>query len=376
MRKMFFSAMPIVLLLLPLFAHTSFLSPTKLLPNGGEFATRAAVEQPENEEVSRIHARIEEAKRLLAREGAPGAEEVRVAADDPLTSQLQVVTLSKDIYLKKDAEAVVSVAPGRQLHLRVARANGVNTAVHISDDAGRTLAPLVVQYPIKRDGAVSEIGYYSSVHPALESVELARDGRDYIHRMLNMASARLQQKGIQVAPQIVDTAERLCVVEHTDHKRFMTEDRAALFNEITTLYSLNARNTYRYSVSTAGAGGMIQMIPSTYKMVRERHPDAELTADFVTGMQDHANALEAMLLYMQDTWNDLLKRDEITSALGSGLATRAELLAAGYNSNPARLAGYIERGGNQWRTLIPSETQMYLQILAAVEANVPMNART
>jgi len=52
----------------------------------------------------------------------------------------------------------------------------------------------------------------------------------------------------------------------------MTEEHAALFNEITTLYSLNTRNTYRYSVSTAGAGGMIQMIPSTYKMVRNLHP--------------------------------------------------------------------------------------------------------
>jgi hypothetical protein len=376
MRKAFFSAMPIALLLLPLFAHNPFLFPARLLPNGGEFATSAAVEQPENEEVSRIHARIDEAKRLLAREGAPGAEEVRVAAEDPLTSQLQVLTLSKDIYLKKDAEAVVRVAPDRQLHLRVARANGVNTAVYISDDAGRTLAPLVVQYPIKRDGSISEIGYYSSVHPALESGELARDGRDYIHRMLNLAAARLQEKGISVAPQIIDTAERLCVVEHTDHKRFMTEEHAALFNEITTLYSLNTRNTYRYSVSTAGAGGMIQMIPSTYKMVRNLHPEAELTEDFVTGMRDHANALEAMLLYMQDTWNDLLKQDEIRSALESGLATRAELLAAGYNSNPARLAGYIERGGSEWRSLIPSETQMYLQILAAVEEHVPMNART
>jgi len=93
-------------------------------------------------------------------------------------------------------------------------------------------------------------------------------------------------------------------------------------------------------------------------------------------MRDHANAVEAMLLYMQDTWNDLLKQDEIRNALESGLATRAELLAAGYNSNPVRLAGYIERGGGEWRSLIPTETQMYLKILAAVEEHVPMNART
>jgi hypothetical protein len=117
------------------------------------------------------------------------------------------------------------------------------------------------------------------------------------------------------------------------------------------------------------------MIPSTYQMIRNLHPQAELNPDFVTGMRDHANALEAMLLYMQGTWNDLLKREQIRNALDAKLATKAELLAAGYNSNPARLAGYIERGGAGWRSLIPSETQMYLQIYAAVDSLVPMNAR-
>ena len=51
-----------------------------------------------------------------------------------------------------------------------------------------------------------------------------------------------------------DHSERLCHVEHTDHKRFLTEDSASLFDEIRTLYALNAGDTYRYSVSTAGAG--------------------------------------------------------------------------------------------------------------------------
>lgn len=367
--------MPIALLLLPLFAHNSFFLPATGLPLGGEFSTSAASERPENEEVSRVHANIEKAKQLLQKQAQPDNEEVRIAASDPTTSRLHVLTLSKEVFLKKDAEATIATSQDQKVHVRIVRANGVNTAVNIFDDAGRNLAPLVVQYPIIREGKLNEIGYYTSVHPALESTELARDGRDYIHRMLNLAADRLRQKGVIVEPSIIDSAERLCVVEHTDHKRFMNEDRGALFNEIATLYSLNARNTYRYSVSTAGAGGMIQMIPSTYQMIRKLHPQADLNPDFVAGMRDHANALEAMLLYMQGTWNDLLRREQIRNALDSKLATKAELLAAGYNSNPARLAGYIERGGSEWRTLIPSETQMYLRIYAAVDSLVPMNAR-
>jgi hypothetical protein len=74
---------------------------------------------------------------------------------------------------------------------------------------------------------------------------------------------------------------------------------------------------------------------------------------------------------LQDTWNELSRRDQIKQALAANLATQAELLAAGYNSNPMRLASYLEKGGDSWRTLIPAETQMYLQIYSAVDSLVP-----
>jgi hypothetical protein len=139
---------------------------------------------------------------------------------------------------------------------------------------------------------------------------------------------------------------------------------------------LNAGDTYRYSVSSAGAGGMVQMIPPTYEGIREQHPKAALKTDFVEGMRDHANATQAMLLYMQDTWDYLRRQEEVSAALEGGLATQAELLAAGYNSNPMRLPKYLARGGAAWRTLIPEETKMYLRIYAAVETNVDFDGRS
>lgn len=313
---------------------------------------------------------------MLAGQAGPAMDDVKIAADDTAARELHLLTIPKEVFLKKDAEAIAYTSRGKTVRLQVVRANGVNTAVNIFDDAGRSLAPLVVQYPIVREGAITEMAYYTSVHPALSSTELARDGRDYIHSMLNLAAERLKQKGMTIDPSIIDVAEHLCIVEHTDHKRFKTEDRGAIFNEITTLYSLNSRDTYRYSVSSAGAGGMIQMIPSTYQMIRNLYPQADLNPDFVSGMRDHRNALEAMLLYMQRTWDDLARQEEIKRALSTQLATKAELLAAGYNSNPARLNGYIKRGDGDWRNLIPTETQMYLQIYAAVDSLVPMNARS
>ena len=257
--------------------------------------------------------------------------------------------------------------------MRVIRANGVNTAITLGDaTTNESLIPLVVQFPIVRDGAVSEVAYYTSVHPALMSAELSSNGQSYIRTMLDRAAANLAAQGFTIPSDIVDIAEHLCVVEHTDHKRFMHENAGDLFPEILSLYALNQGNTFRYSVSTAGAGGMIQMIPKTYEAIRQSHPNAALNSDFVSGMRDHSNALKAMLLYMNDTWNGLANSSEVRDAVNSGIATKPELLAAGYNSNPTRLPRYLKEGGAGWRSLIPAETQMYLAIYGAVDKNLEL----
>ena len=112
------------------------------------------------------------------------------------------------------------------------------------------------------------------------------------------------------------------------------------------------------------------MIPKTYAAIREKHSNVTLEPDFVNGMQNHANALKAMLLYINDTWKFLQSQDEVQQALRSGAATKTELLAAGYNSNPYRLPNYLSNGGNGWRSQIPAETQMYLAIYQSVDSHV------
>ena len=122
--------------------------------------------------------------------------------------------------------------------------------------------------------------------------------------------------------------------------------------------------------SSAGAGGMIQMIARTYQGIRQQHVAVPLESDFVTGMRNHANALEAMLLYMNDTWTKLAESSEVQNALRNGIATKPELLAAGYNSNPGKLPTYLKNGGANWRTLIPAETQKYLSIYREVDRTI------
>jgi hypothetical protein len=301
---------------------------------------------------------------------------ITVAALDLSSSKIHLITLPKENFLTKQGEFSVVSSQGAPLTLRVVRANGVNTAVTVFDGTGRALMPLVVEFPIEKGGVYRETAYYTSAHPGLLSPELTLTGKYYVRNMLDLAAKRLREKGAFISPQIVNVAERLCIVEHIDHERFRAENRQALYEEIYSLYALNGFDTYRYSVSSAGAGGMVQMIPWAYNLIRQRHPAVGLTPDFVTGMRNHTNALQAMLLYMQDTWNDLNANEDVRAALASKTATPAELLAAGYNSNAAKLPSYLRRGGDSWRTLIPRETQMYLQIYKSFESLVPLKART
>ena len=322
----------------------------------------------------------QEAERLLrsrstATASTPNISWVTIAALDQDSSQIHLLALPKDTLLTRGAEVQITSNAGMPLRLRIHRPNYVNTQVVVSDLAGRQLTPLVIEYPIEKFGRFREMAYYTSAHPSLLTPELVKNGQNYVRTMLDLATRRLKEKSKIIAPEIVDIAERLAIVEHVDHQRFRTESRADLYNEVYALFALNELNTYRYSVSSAGAGGMVQMIPSTYQMIRRLHPSVGLNPDFVAGMRNHGNALEAMLLHMQDNWNQLALNEDVLEAMRQNWATQTELVAAGYNSNSARLPGYIRRGGANWRYLIPRETQMYHQIYKSFEGLVPLKSR-
>lgn len=331
-----------------------------------------------------IKSKIAEAKRQLQSrplstamvEGTAPTDYVRVAFNDSKTNHIDYLVLNKDAFLSIESEKIVSSEAGRQMRVRTIRGNGVNTPIVITDDTGEAQLPLMVQYPVVRNGQYMETAYYMSTHPGLVTPEVVNAGRYYVRNVIEIARDRLREKGIVIQPKLADIAERLATVEHVDHTRFRNEYHPNIYNDIFTLYALNEGQTYRYSVSSAGAGGMVQMIPSTYRMVRSWHPNVPLNPDFVEGMRNHVNASIAMLLYMQRTWNDLIASPTVANAFSTGIATQEQLMAAGYNSNPAKIAGYINRGGENWTSLIPRETKIYLQIYDSLEKNVPMTPRT
>ena len=332
---------------------------------------------------SQIKAKIAEAKRQMqtrplttALTEPPSISNlVRIAYYDWRDKKIDYIVISKDAFLTPNTLTTAISSNGRQMTQTTIRANGVNTPMVIKDETGQAHLPLLIQYPVEKAGRFVETAYYMSTHPGLVTPEVVSAGRFYVHNVIEIARDQLKNKGYFIQPKVADIAERLATVEHVDHLRFRTEFHPNIYNDIFTLYALNEGQTYRYSVSSAGAGGMVQMIPPTYRMVRSRYPNAALMPDFVEGMRNHVNATQAMLLYMQMTWNDLAASPTISSAMATGIATQEHLMAAGYNSNPAKLSGYINRGGESWTVLIPRETQIYLQIWDSLERAVSLAPR-
>lgn len=301
---------------------------------------------------------------------------VRIAFHDWKTQQIDYLVLSKPSFLQTKYDPSAMSANGKLITVHTIRANGVNTPIVLRDGTGQVHLPLLVQYPVEKGGRYTETAYYMSTHPGLVTPEIINAGKLYVRNTIEIAREKLRNRGIIIQPKIADMAERLALVEHVDPLRFRTEYHPNIYNDVFTLYALNEGQTYRYSVSSAGAGGMVQMIPSTYRMVRSRYFNVPLMPDFVEGMRDHVNASQAMLLYMQMTWNDLVASPTVSEALASGIATPEHLMAAGYNSNPAKLPGFINRGGPGWANLIPRETKIYLQIFDSIDRFVPMSPRT
>ena len=300
---------------------------------------------------------------------------VRIAFHDWNTNKIDYVVVPKPEFLRRTTEAVTRSEGGKFVRVQTIRGNGVNTPVIIWDQYNKPQLPLIVQYPIEKYGRFVEMAYYVSTHPGLVTPESVNAGKIYVRNVLDAARESLRKQGIFIQPKVVDIAERLALVEHVDHARFKNEFHLKIYNDVYTLYAFNRGQTYRYSVSRAGAGGMVQMIPSTYRMVRSKFYSVGLKPNFVEGMRDHLNASKAMLLYMQMTWNDLVGNQTVFNAMKNGIATQEQLMAAGYNSNPARLPRYIRRGGAGWTRLIPRETKMYLRIYKSVERFVPMTPR-
>ena len=238
----------------------------------------------------------------------------------------------------------------------VRRDNGINSNFACLKPAnGKVLA---VKYPISNEGnrfgpgdSVIE-SVYTPYSPEIRTREVIERGIEVQHGFIDEAYARLRERAVfsRAYPgrKIVDVVPKdvltvLLINEHIDPGAFESEGMAKpLAEEVLTIIGTNLEKAYAFSISPAGARGLVQMIPSTYYLIAKKYPEARISTNFASGMMDVVNAVVAQILLCDSDWQAIRARQDIN---GKRIGP---YLAAAYNGGVGRVLSYLEHGKNNW----------------------------
>ena len=248
---------------------------------------------------------------------------------------------------------------------------GVNPPFLVSSPPGWTVVAIRTVVKGSPDGVV-----YTPYSSALNVPELRQSGLEYLRLVTLAAYYDLRSKEIPsvhvdgaMVTEIagIDHQITLILTEQVGDKGFIEADdagRVALMNRVFTIIGMNRSRSYLYQRSRAKAGGMSQIIPSTYKGLRKNYPDAHMLADATIGRTDHVSAVRAMFLHADEEWREFKKSPDLVRKMRKDPAFNRAVLAAGYNASSRTVTNSYIACGENWRSdkcnLLPGETRRYV----------------
>jgi len=211
---------------------------------------------------------------------------------------------------------------------------------------------------------------YTPYSAEIDTLPVRKAGFDYLIRQIELALKDLKARKVRLAgfdglpADVLPThiALVLSVIEHIDPTRFKNCQKGrelALVREVLTIIGANTSNAYAYSKSPAGARGLFQLTPDTYRSLQKKYPRSGLRANFVSGCTDHINAAKASLLLFDSDLADLPR--ERLLVLGKNVRAVGRYLAAAYNCGPRRVVRSTSQCRDEWTCRLPEETRTYLK---------------
>jgi hypothetical protein len=256
--------------------------------------------------------------------------------------------------LKRDNKGFETLTPGYVLFLR--RENGINSEFECINPAGGRV--VAIKYPVSNEngrfGGNAEVieAVYTPYSAEIETPYVVGRGLDTQEGFIEKAYARLKHRGVrsrafegrsitEVVPR--EVVRVLLINEHIDPGEFRSEGMAApLARRVLTVVATNGEKAYAYSISKAGARGLVQMIASTYNLLLRKYPEAGLTQSFSVGMGDPVNAVMAQVLLCDADWESMRSRFEI------GPEQVGPYLAAAYNGGVGRVLSLLSSEQDEW----------------------------
>ncbi len=221
-----------------------------------------------------------------------------------------------------------------------------------------------VIYPVTSKNVISrkKVTYsavdtvYVPYDSAFYTPQMLSAGSDYLSFLIQDAYDELRAKGIKsraypdkLLADVVDPylVKSIAVIEHSDtYSLTKQDDQDRAIGRFLIKLATNEEETFRASVSTAGAQGLVQFIPSTYALMVRTRPDLGLIKDFHAGMADHKNAVKAQVAYID---SDLAGMPLVKQLYLTDKAKAAEYLAASYNGGSTRVIRAYTAFGDDWQ---------------------------
>jgi hypothetical protein len=246
------------------------------------------------------------------------------------------------------------LTPGFILSMR--RENGINSDIACVDPPGGKV--VAVKYPISNEGNRFGPGelvieaVYTPYSGEIKTEEVIKRGIDVQNGFIEKAYSHLRDRGVQSRAfpgrRVVDVIPKdilrvLLLNEHIDPGEFKSAGATkALVERVLTIIGTNRETAYAYSISPAGARGLVQMMPSTYSLLLSRYSSAGLKSSFAAAVVDPVNAVMAQVLLCDSDWEAIRARTDLPAE------RVGPYLAAAYNGGVGRVLTVLSNDEMEW----------------------------
>lgn len=331
------------------------------------FPLKAAIERARTELQSRITAGAPAEPQYAAEEA--DTRDVTLAIWNPTTDAIRYVEA------RKRGTSLTQKDGGNDV--KVLRTNGVNSTYSVAGSDGEIVVG--VRYPIyKSVGTAAAPKYeirevsYVPYSAAINTPEMAAYGERWLKEQVNGAYDVLRENGVAslafdglLLSDAVDKelVTAILAIEHLDTnavQKFPRESLEAFY----VVLAANESSSYNFSRSSAGAFGLAQFIPSTYKFVASK-PELKLHPDFDAGLSDPNNAIRAQVAYLDYIHSRL--PDTTVANYGTQRDLVQEYLAASYNGGYPIVAKamqvWAENLNPQERSIVRTRSRLKLETM-------------
>lgn len=310
-----------------------------------------------------------------------GTAEQKVKSE-PVTAEVILAVWNRDtdvIDLIEATKQGVKLKPKSPLPfpIKVTLSSGVYSRYSLPSESRQIVVGVLYPLSTKLSKSSFNVKYvvYTPYSKDFFTPEVLAAGSDYLSFQIKTALDILREKNVKsrafpdrLVSDVIDPylVKSVVVIEHTSHKPLLGDAPEGALGSFLVSLATNRDDAFDLDISRAGAVGLVQFIPSTYKLMVDKRKDLGLISDFKAGMADHLNAFKAQVAYLDMVLADMPK--EIREQYLTRPDLVSEYMAAGYNGGSTRVRRAVQVWGPEWSV---SQWKKYAALQSRVKALKP-----